>query len=151
MFMRSLRTCLVFAAVLTLWGCHSGTDPIVAQHADLDRAEAQWLASGIHDYWYDVGTYSAWFVDSLRVEVRNDTVRSATLLRGNTQVHGFGRTVPELFAAIRQGMASGSDVRVSYDGVLGYPVHIDIPDPPGVADAEWGANIGNFLPLAPTR
>ena len=143
---RRIRLLAALTAALTLGGCHNFTDPIVVQHTDLARAEAQWHAAGIHDYTYDIGSYSAWFVDSLRVDVRNDAVTSATVLRGNADVHGFGMTVPDMFAAIHRGLVDGSDVRVTYDGTLGYPIRIDIPDPPGVADAEWSANVGNFQP-----
>jgi len=126
MFMRSLRACLVFAACSRSGVVTPERNPIVAQHADLDRAEAQWLASG--------STITG-MTSGLQRVVRGFTprrgtqryVRSATLLRGNTQSARVRPNGTELFAAIRQGMASGSDVRVSYDGVLGYPVHIDIP------------------------
>jgi hypothetical protein len=151
MVTRSLRRRVGLAATLTLGGCHFGTDPMAEQQSALDRAEAQWFDAAIRNYSYDIGSVSAWFQDSLRIEVRNDSVLSATVLRGNIAAHAFAETVPGLFAAIRQGLASGSDVRVSYDRTLGYPTHIDIPDPPGRVDGAWSANIGNLQMLPPLR
>jgi hypothetical protein len=145
----SVRRLAGFAAVLAVLGCHAGTDPIAEQITDLDRAESLWQAAGIHHYSYEIGSASDWFADSLRVDVRNDVVSSVTLLRGNAAAHSSGATVPELFASIRWSLANGSDVRAFYDGALGYPTHIDAPDPPGMADARWGANIGKFRLLPP--
>jgi hypothetical protein len=145
----SFRRLAGLAAVLAVLGCHAGTDPIAEQITDLDRAESLWLAAGIHHYSYEIGSASDWFADSLRVDVRNDVVSSTTVLGGSSILHSSGRTVPELFAAIRQSLANGSNVRAFYDGARGYPTHIDAPDPPGWADARWGANIGNFRLLPP--
>jgi hypothetical protein len=149
MVTRYFRRLAGLAAALAMLSCRSTTDPIAEQITDLDRAESLWLAAGIHNYSYEIGTASDWFVDSLRVDVRNDVVSATTGLRTTSTLHASGRTVPELFADIRRSLADGSAVRASYDGALGYPTHIIAPDPPGWADASWSANVGNFLLLTP--
>ena len=149
MVTRPLRRLAALAATLAVLSCRSTTDPIAEQITDLDRAESLWLAAGIHDYSYEIGTASDWFVDSLRVDVHNDVVAATTGLRPTSTLHASGRTVPELFAAIRQSLANGSAVRASFDAARGYPTYIVAPDPPGWADASWGANIGNFRQLPP--
>jgi hypothetical protein len=149
MVLRSLRWFVGLTAALAVLSCRSTTDPIAEQITDLDRAESLWLAAGIHDYSYEIGSASDWFVDSLRVDVRNDVVSATTGFRATSTLHPPGRTVPELFADIRWSLANGSAVRASFDAVLGYPTHIVAPDPPGWADASWSANVGNFQLLAP--
>jgi hypothetical protein len=148
MVTRSLRWLVGLAAALAMLSCRSATDPIAEQITDLDRAESLWVAAGIHHYSYEIGSASDWYVDSLRVDVRNDFVSATTGLRDPSTLHPSGRTVPELFAAIRQSLANGSAVRASFDGQLGYPTQIVAPDPPGWADASWSANIGNFQVMA---
>ena len=131
------------AATLALGGCHWGTAPGADQRAALDQAETLWYASGIHNYTFDVGSHSAWFEDSLRIDVRSDTVASSTSLR-NPPGHGSSVTVPQLFAAIRSSLANNSGVTASYHPTLGYPTRVNAPDPPHTADAAWSANVGNL-------
>lgn len=138
-----VRSITGVAAVLTLAGCNSGTEPF-DQLVALDRAEARWNASGIHNYTFDIGGHSSWFQDSVRVVVRNDTVASRAVLSGGSPSSGNSTTVSQLFASIRSSLAYNSAVTASYDFRLGYPTHVNVPDPPGVADAAWGVNIGNF-------
>jgi hypothetical protein len=149
MVIRYFRRLAGLAAALAVLSCRSTTDPIVEEITDLDRAESLWLAAGVHHYSYEIGLASDWIADSLRVDVHNDVVSATTGLRTTSTLQTPGRTVPELFANIRQSLANGSAVRASFDAVLGYPTHIVAPNPPGWADASWRANVGNFRLLPP--
>lgn len=90
--------------------------------------------SGLHSYSFDIAQHSDWFNDSLHVEVRTDTVFRVTSYVP-IQYTARSGTIPEFFKQIRSALANGAAATATYDNRLGYPTHVNAPDPPHVADA----------------
>jgi len=158
---RGLRLCLIaVAGAAGLSGC--GENPLdVGEVRDLVVAEHRWAERGFGDYAFITRQScfcSRELLRQVEVEVRRGQVASIrdvaadTLLSAN--LHSAWYTIEDLFQIIRQAAGNDlvTDVAVTFDPTLGYPVSAAISYDPNILDAGSTYEVTAVRPLgaAPT-
>ena len=136
-FARILSAALVAAGIAA---CSNPTSPetIQAHRADW---EAHRLVNYDYTYEYDGGNVSGPSGQPLRVQVRQDTVRSVVLLADGTQLTpAYWPTIEKLFDRALSAAQDGSLAHITFDPVLAYPTIVDyVPRPDVIAAEHAGA------------
>jgi hypothetical protein len=126
--------CAVSFSILLI-ACTSPSDTVrdtALQQLAVNRTK--WTGQGIHNYSFDYDVTANVFSPPLHIEVQNDLVSAATDRSSGATYSTAGLpTVDSLFAHIDALIHSASpDLRVTYDGLLGFPAKIEegsnIPD-----------------------
>lgn len=137
---------------LVLSGCGLGPD---APDDDLGRNRQRWLSQRIEDYRVQFRLICFCVPDATApviLTVRGGAIVSvARVSDGRTvdpsQWRGRYYTVDEMFALIREARSRGaSEVRVSYDPMLGYPTDVYIDQDARTIDEERQFQLGDLVP-----
>ena len=113
-------------------GCSSPTGPTSVQNILAHRAV--WKGQGFanYSYTYQFEAFNAFANRPLRLEVRQDTVRSVVVLAtGQNIVPTYFPTIDALFDRALDAAQNGSLTRIAFDPVRGYPTllaYAAIPD-----------------------
>jgi hypothetical protein len=99
---------------------------------DVNRHRAAWDAQGLTDYSY-VYELDGFFINyagkAIRLEVRQDTVRSAVVIATGDTLAGHWPTIDDLFDEAAAAVDGGTLRAITYDAALGYPTRMDIAGP----------------------
>jgi putative hemolysin len=124
------------------------TDP-AAVRAELDAAEARWVAAGIRSYtiveeprcFCPATVHTVTVTDGVVADMVSES-------KDESFVSTLGPwTVEELFAAIRASIDEGAvEVRVTYDAITGVPLDVWVDRERMLADEEWGVAVTSFVP-----
>ena len=147
-----IRRCVALLAG-SLIACHAPTSPgaIVIANPTPGQILAQrtvWAAHGLTDYayTYEFHAFNAFADQTIRLGVRQDTVRSAVLMatgRVLAPPPDFFPTIDALFDLALADATAGSLRLIAFDPALGYPVHIQIAANP---DALQGVEASALQP-----
>lgn len=141
-----LVSTLLVAALLA--GCKgSDESPLDTALFQLSVNRQKWAAEGIHDYSFDYDFTANVFSPPLHIEVRNDLVTQVTD-RGSGAVYSNSGapTVDTLFVRVEKAIRNpNANVRITYDGQLGFPAKIEQPS--DIPDAGTTTEITNFQQL----
>ena len=108
--------------------------PVITYIRSITAHRAQWQAQNLKDYSF---TYQFWAFNRfagqpLRLEVRDDTVRSVLVVAtGEIVSPAYFPTIEGLFDRALAAAKSGSLRRVAFDAVRGFPTHLGyatVPD-----------------------
>jgi uncharacterized protein DUF6174 len=129
----AMRATLVrfgLTAVLVLPGCGTLTE---LKTLDLNRHRAAWEAQGLTDYSY-VYELDGFLINyagkPIRLEVRQDTVRSAVVIATGDTLAGHWPTIDDLFDQAAEAQHDDILKAITFDPVLSYPVRMDLSGPP---------------------
>lgn len=127
-----MRRSVVAGSVAAVLACSNPTEPTSVLNILAHRAEwtNQQLAN--YSYTYQFAAFNAFAYQPLRVEVRQDTVRSVVVLAtGDTITATYFPTIDALFDRALAAAQNGSLTRIAFDPERSYPTLLDyaaIPD-----------------------
>lgn len=133
------------------------------ERRELRLNRAKWEHHGINSYEFrlrDENCYCLYgpYYGPIRVIVKNGRVRKAIYEGERRDGFWFGRevrektdliaTVDEVFSRAEHLITSVSDrpYKIRYNSVYGFPVLIDVDNPPGWADGQWRLVVDGFRP-----
>ena len=138
----------VFAGAVALLLIGSCNDPNGPEQ-ELTAAEAKWNSVGPSSYSFDVRRLCFCTTEATRAVTA--TVSGGALVSlvytdsgtvADTSLFRELLTVPRLFDLLRSTMATGPvEATISYDSVLGYPVHAFFDFSKAIADEEFGVEV----------
>ena len=147
---------LLAAAILITLGTGCGIldpdDPRDSQKNDFESAQHKWNGKNPHNYsfTYRAVCFCASFAtDSVRVEVRADTVATLTYIASGEPVPAERRfifpTVNDLFDVLEDAFVRrASEITATYDATYGFPKDVGIDYSFQIADEEYGWVVSNF-------
>jgi len=130
---------------------------------ELAANRTKWASHGITDYEFQLRDencfcmYAAYY-GPIRVIVRNGKITKAIYEGERRDGYWPGRIVrekTELVATVEDLFKRAEDVinakskapfSIRYDGTYGFPVVIDVRNPPKIADAQWRLVVDGFRP-----
>ena len=132
----------LFAGLCFLGGCSIFSS---SDRSQLTDAQALWARAEIADYNYLLSVACECLGGRYDVEVRNQTVVTATPLDGQPDGSLGEKTVDDLFSIIVDAIARNAvELDVTYDGGLGYPLSISIDYDRNVIDDEIFYTVEDF-------
>ena len=127
-----VRGSLAAGSLAALISCSNPTEPTSVLNILANRAEWTRRKPANYSYTYQFAAFNAFANQPLRVEVRQDTVRSVVVLAtGDSIAPIYFPTIDALFDRALGAAQSGSLTRIAFDPVLGYPTlltYAAIPD-----------------------
>ncbi len=135
---RTVRLTLALAVTAIAVSCSSPTSP-----ASILEHRADWKARALanYDYTYEfaAGFSSGPAGQPIRLQVRQDTVRSAQLFDGTLLSDGYLPTIDALFERALAAARDGSLKSITFDPDLGYPTLIAYNAVPDAMQSERAA------------
>lgn len=138
------RSVAVGGLAALILACSSPTGPSVL---NIFAHRALWKAQHLTNYAYTYQFYAFHPLANqpLRVEVRQDTVRSVVVLAtGDSVAPTFSPTIDALFDEALHAAQNGSLARISFDPVRGYPTALGYAAVPDALSAE---QVSDLQPL----
>ena len=127
-----VRGSVVAGSLAALIACSNPTEPTSVTNILAHRAEWTNQKPANYSYTYQFAAFNAFAYQPLRVEVRQDTVRSVIVLAtGASIVPTYFPTIDALFDRALGAAQDGSLTRIAFDPVRGYPTllgYAAIPD-----------------------
>lgn len=136
----TLRATMIALAV----GACTGTTAPTSIETNLLVAHTRWNAAGLHDYSYDAVFGGSWFNDSLRVDVRADTVAAVRSNRNST-ARPQVMTISGMLSRVQNDLASGTLKSATFDRTYGFPIHVT-GGQDGVPDTDYSYGAVNLTP-----
>ena len=120
--------------------------PTAVRLDDIRAQRTMWNSQRPTDYTYDYeldGFFISYAGQQLRLEVRADTVRSATFVASGRTLAGVNGlpTIDALFDQAEAAAKAGSLKAVTYDARYGFPTRMDLAGPPDASGAVLASNL----------
>ena len=132
-----VRGVVAAGSLAALIGCSNPTEPTSVLNILEHRAEWTNQKLANYSYTYQYAAFSVLAFQPLRVEVRQDTVRSVVVLAtGDTVTATYFPTIDALFDRALAAAQNGSLTRIAFDPVRSYPTLLNYAALPDALSAQ---------------